>query len=80
MKVTSSNNNRKSRPRRYARLGTGTTLFMNEEYDRNEYNRAGRVSDRHRVYVCWSLDGEREFSSNRCGFYVSRHSALYWIE
>ena len=35
---------------------------MNEEYDR-----ARRVSDRLRVYVCWSLDGERElFISHSC--------------
>ena len=38
-----------------------TTLFLNEEYDR-------RVSGLRRVYVCWRLNGEKEFSSSRSCF------------
>ena len=40
---------------------------MNDDYDRHEYDREERVSDLHRVYVCWSVDGERElFISRSC--------------
>ena len=45
---------------------------MNEEYDQRGYDRAWRVSDRYSVYVCWSQDEEREFSSTGFGFYMSR--------
>ena len=50
-------------------LRQGNYIVMNEEYDRRVYDRAGRVSDRHRVYVCWSLDGERELFISRSCFY-----------
>ena len=36
----------------------GNYIVMNEEYDRREFDRAARVSDRYRVYVCWSQDEE----------------------
>ena len=33
-------------------LGQDNYIVKNEKYDRNEFDRAGRESDRYRVYVC----------------------------
>ena len=44
---------------------------MNKEYDRAE-----RVNDHHRVYVCSSLDEERELFISRSCFY-SRVTAYF---
>ena len=54
-------------------LRQGYYIIMKEEFDRREFHRARRVSDRYRVYVCWSQDEERELSSSRCDSYMSRH-------
>ena len=33
------------------------------------FDHTGRVSDRHRVYECWSLEGEKELFISRSCFY-----------
>ena len=49
---------------------------MNKEYDRREYDRAEHVNDHHRVYVCGSLDEERELYISRSCFYS--HVIVYF--
>ena len=58
MKVTSCYNNQINHSWAICRTCDRVpTLFMNEKYDRREYDRAGLDTDRYRVYVCCSLDG-----------------------
>ena len=46
-------------------------IVMNEEYDRREYDRTGRVSDRYKV-VCWSKNEERALPRTGYRSYGSR--------
>ena len=52
-------------------LRQGNYIVMYEEY-----NRAGRVSDRHSVYICWNQEKER--APPRTGYRFNGSRSMYF--